>query len=269
MANNQKYVLITGATNGIGYELAKIFAKDQYNLIIVARNQAELDSKAAEFKQQFGVEVIPIAKDLFKREAPFEVYDEVKAAGIQVDVLVNNAGQGQYGEFVETDINRELDIVQLNIGAYLVLTKSFLKEMMGRNEGKILMVSSIGGELPGPLQSVYHATKAFITSFTEAIQNEVKGTNITITALLPGVTDTDFFRKADQEDAKMVKEGSKDDPAKVAQDGYDALMAGELQVISGWKNKAMVAASKLMPDSMVAENMHKQMAPSEKSNTEE
>ncbi len=263
MANTAKYALITGGTVGIGYELAKLFAQDKYNLILVARDQTELDTCAGEFRQNYGVDVVTLAKDLFQRQAPFEVYDEVKARGLQVDALVNNAGQGQYGEFIETDINRELDIVQLNIGAYLVLTKSFLKEMVARNEGKILMVSSIGGELPGPLQSVYHATKAFITSFTEAIQNEVKETNVTITKLLPGPTATDFFHKADMEEARMIKEGDLADPAKVAKDGYEALMKGELEIISGLKNKIMVGASKLMPDSMVAENMHKMSKPSE------
>jgi len=265
MNNEQKYALITGATNGIGYELAKLFAQDNYNLVIVARNPQELESTAAEFKQQYGIEVVTIAKDLSEKQGPFEVYDEVKAQGIQVDALVNNAGQGQYGEFVDTDINRELEIVQLNIGAYMVLTKVFLKEMVARNQGKILMVSSIGGELPGPLQAVYHATKAFVSTFTEAVQEETKETNVTITKLLPGPTDTDFFHKADMEEAKMVKEGSKDDPAKVAKDGYDALMAGELEVISGFKSKAMVAASKLMPDSMIAATMHKQAKPGEES----
>ena len=262
MTTNRKYALITGATNGIGYELAKLFAQDQYNLVIVARNQDELDAKATEFKQHYGVEVTTIAKDLAKRESPFQVYDAVQAQGIQVDALVNNAGQGQYGEFVETDINRELEIVELNISAYLVLTKCFLKEMVARYEGKILMVSSIGGELPGPLQAVYHATKAFVSSFTEAIQSETKDTQVTITKLLPGVTDTDFFNKADMEEAKMIKEGSKADPADVAKDGYEALMAGKLEIISGFKNKAMVAASKLVPDSLVAENMHQQVKPS-------
>ena len=263
MAGNAKYALITGATNGIGYELAKLFAQDQYHLIIVARDPEELSTRAAEFQQQYGVEVVTIAKDLSKREAPFEVYRSVKELGLQVDVLVNNAGQGQYGEFVDTDIRRELEIVDLNIGAYIVLTKQFLQEMVVRNEGKILMVSSIGGELPGPLQAVYHATKAFVSTFTEAIQNETKDTNVTITKLLPGVTDTDFFNKADMEEAKLVKEGSKADPADVAQDGYEALMVGKLEVISGLKNKAMVAASKLMPDSLVAENMHQQAKPSD------
>lgn len=115
-------------------------------------------------KQQYDIEVLTIAKDLFKRESPFEVYDEVKAKGIQISILVNNAGQGEYGEFADTDITRELDIVPLNIGDYIILTKCFLKEMLSRNEGRILNVASIASKVPGPLQSVYHGTKAFVHS---------------------------------------------------------------------------------------------------------
>lgn len=261
MANEQKFALVTGATSGIGYELAKLLAQDKYNLVIVARNQQELDSTAAELQQQYGVRVVPLAKDLFQRAAPFELYEAVRAQGIEVEVLVNDAGQGQYGEFIETDINRELDIIQLNIGAYVVLTKCFLKEMVARGSGKILQVSSIGGELPGPLQSVYHGTKAFVTSFTEAIREETKDSGVTITALLPGVTDTDFFRKADMEQSKLVAEGSKADPADVAKDGYEALLAGKDKIVSGFKNKVQVAISNVIPDDLVAANMHQQGKP--------
>jgi short-subunit dehydrogenase len=259
MSSNQKYALITGATSGIGYELAKLFAKDQYNLILVARNTEELEKTATELKQQ-GVEVLTIAKDLFKREAPFEVYEEVKAKGIQVDVLVNDAGQGQFGLFAETDINRELDIIQLNIGATISLVKCYLPEMIARKEGKILNLSSIAGKTPGPYQSVYHGTKAFIQSFTEAIRSENKDNGITVTALLPGKTDTDFFSKAQMEDSKMMEQiGS--DPADVAKDGYEALMAGDDMVISGFKNKAMVGMSNITPDHLVADGMKKQQEP--------
>jgi len=261
MATSSKYALITGATSGIGYELARCFAQDRYNLVIVARQQDELSNAAAELQHQYGIEVVTIAKDLFRWDAPFEVYQEVKSRGIQIDVLVNNAGQGQYGQFTTTDINRELDIIQLNIGAYVIFTKCFLQEMVDRNEGKILQVSSIGGEIPGPLQAVYHGTKAFVTSFTEAIRAEVQDTNVTITALLPGVTDTDFFRKADMERSKMVAEGSKADPAQVAKDGYDALMAGKDKIVSGLKNKAMVAMSHVLPDDVVAANLYQQAKP--------
>lgn len=266
MNNNQsRYALITGATSGIGYELAKLFAKDKYNLVIVARNEQELQQRATEFKEQYGIEVVPLAKDLFKREGPFEVYDEVKSRGIQIDVLVNDAGQGQYGEFIKTDINRELDIIQLNIASYVVLTKCFLKEMVARKEGKILQVASIGSDIPGPLQSVYHATKAFVLSFTEAVREEVKDKGVIITALQPGVTDTDFFNKADMTESKMVQDkNSMSDPAEVAKDGFDALMAGEDKVISGFKNKAMVAMSHVTPDTVVATTIHKQGEPVDK-----
>ncbi|MGY2132096.1 SDR family NAD(P)-dependent oxidoreductase [Hymenobacter sp. HD11105] len=261
MTTQKNFALITGATSGIGYELAKLFAKDGYNLVIVARHRDELDRMATKFSQKYGIDVCFMAKDLFRPEAPFEVYEEVKRRGLQVTVLVNNAGQGQYGEFVDTDINRELDIIQLNIGAYVTLTKCFLQDMVARNEGKILMVSSIGGELPGPLQAVYHGTKAFVTSFTEAIRAENHDRNITITALLPGVTDTDFFNKAEMTESKLVKEGSKADPADVAKDGYEALMAGKDKIVSGFKNKVMVATSHIMPDNMVAMNMLQQGKP--------
>lgn len=260
MANQPQYALITGATSGIGYELAKLFAQDNYNLVLVARAQDELERAAAELRQHGG-EVKTIAKDLFQRQAPFEVYDEIKAQGIQIDVLVNDAGQGQYGEFVDTDINRELDIIQLNIGASVTFTKLYLQEMVARNDGKILQVASIASVLPGPLQSVYHATKAFVLSFIESLQEETKETNVTITALMPGLTDTDFFNKADMTQAKNVAEGNPADPAGVAKDGYKALMAGEKKVVSGFMNKVQVAASNVIPDALLAAKVHQESAP--------
>jgi short-subunit dehydrogenase len=263
MENDKKYALITGASAGIGYELAKIFAREHYNLILVSRSEEELNTCANELTQQNGVEAIVIAKDLFNREAPTEIYDEVKAKGIQIDVLVNDAGQGQYGLFVDTDIDRELDIVQLNIGAYLMLTKAFLKDMVARGSGKILNVSSIGAKIVGPYESVYHGTKAFVQSWSEAIRSELKDTGVTVTTLLPGPTATDFFDKAEMQDSKLVKEGSMSDPAKVAQDGFDALMAGDDMIVSGLKNKAMVAAGNAMPDTVVAEQMKKMAEPSQ------
>lgn len=261
MADQQKYALITGATSGIGHELAKLFAQDKYNLVIVARSQDELISTATELQQQFGIEVTTIAKDLFQRQAPFEVYDEIKAKGIQIAALVNDAGQGQYGEFKDTDINRELDIIQLNVGAYVTFTKLYLQEMLARNEGKILQVASIASELPGPLQSIYHATKAFVLSFTEAIQEETKDSKVTITVLQPGLTDTDFFRKADMLQAKNVVEGSPASPADVAKAGYEALLAGEKRVIPGFMNKVQVTMSNLIPDALVATKVHNESVP--------
>lgn len=261
MADQQKTALITGATSGIGRELAKLFAQDKYNLVIVARSQDELTQTANELQQQYGVQVKTIAKDLFQRQAPFEVYDEVKAQGIQIEALVNDAGQGQYGQFTTTDINRELDIIQLNIGAYVTLTKLYLQEMVARQSGKILQVSSLGAEIPGPLQAVYHGTKAFVTSFTEAVREETKDSGVTITILEPGVTDTDFFHKADMERAKLVAEGPRANPADVAKDGYEALLAGKDKVVSGLMNKVQAVIGNVLPDSTVAAILHKEAEP--------
>jgi len=257
------YALITGATSGIGYELAKLFAADGYNLIIVARTESELEEKAREISSQYGVQVESIPKDLFRPNAAFELYDEVKLRNLKVDVLVNDAGQGQYGLFIESDINRQLEIIQLNINALTVLTHQFLKDMVERNEGKILQLASIASELPGPYQAVYHATKAYVLHLTEALIREIKDTNVTMTALQPGATATDFFNKADMLDSKIM-DTKMSDPAKVAKDGYDALMKGDDKVVSGFKNKAMVASSNVMPDTMVAAQMEKMQEPRNK-----
>lgn len=260
--NSNRYALITGGTSGIGYELAKLFAEDGYNLIIVARDENELNEKSAELSGA-SIDVITIAKDLFKPEAAFEVYDEVKKRNLTVDVLVNDAGQGQYGLFVEQDIHRLLNIIELNVNSLTVLTHLFLKDMVARNEGKILQLASIASELPGPWQAVYHATKAYVLSFTEALIRELKDSGVTMTALQPGATDTDFFNKAEMQESKIM-DTKLSDPVKVAKDGYEALMKGDDKIVSGFKNKAMVASSNIMPDTMVAAQMDKMQEPRDK-----
>lgn len=259
--NTTSYALITGATSGIGNELAKLFVRDGYNLVIVGRSQETLEKTSAELKTINPVKIVTIAKDLFNKNAAFELYELVKAKGVQVDVLVNDAGQGQYGKFVNTEIQRELEIIQLNISSLVVLTKLFLKDMVARKSGKILNVSSIASKVPGPFQSVYHGTKAFVQSFTEAIRDEVKETGVVITALLPGATATDFFNKADMLNAKIVAEGDLADAETVAKDGYEALMKGKDMVVSGFKNKVQVAMAAVTPDSLAAAQMHKQQEP--------
>lgn len=252
----QETVLITGATSGIGLELAKLFAKDGYRLIIVARDVMELASTAQLLRDSYSASVEIIAKDLFEPESGFELYREIKESGNTVDVLVNDAGQGQYGLFIETDVRRQLDIIQLNVSSLVVLTNLFLKDMVTAGTGKILNLSSIASKAPGPWQAVYHGTKAFVQSFTEAVRSEVKESGITVTALLPGVTDTDFFNKADMNRSKAVQD--KDDmadPADVAKDGYDALMRGDDKVVSGFKNKLQVAMNNLIPDQSAADQM--------------
>lgn len=261
MEYNSEYVLITGGSMGIGYELAKIFAENKYNLILVARSGEDLLKVKREIQNLHKVEVVTIKKDLFDVNNAFDLYEDVAGMGIHISILVNNAGQGEYGEFSETSIGRELSIIQLNISSLVVLTKLFLLDMLRVGEGKILNLSSVASKAPGPWQSVYHGTKAFVQSFTEAVREEVKDKNITITALLPGATDTDFFRKADMLDAKPVVEGKLDDPAKVARDGFNALMEGDDMVVSGFKNKVQVGLGGLMSDSAKASMVNKQQSP--------
>jgi len=261
-----QFVLITGGSEGIGYELAKIFAENNYNLVLVARDEQKLIKAAEQLQVMNNVEVITISKDLFCPGNAFELYDEIVSKDIEIDVLVNNAGQGQYGEFADTDINRLLDIIHLNISSLVVLTNLFLKNMIDRGKGKILNLSSVASKSPGPLNTVYHGTKAFVQSFSEALRDEVKDKGITITALLPGATDTGFFEKADMLESKIVQEGKLGDPAEVAKDGYDALMSGKDKVISGFKNKMQVAMANALPEKTVAKQMHKQQAPVSKDN---
>jgi len=261
MENNQHYALVTGGTSGIGYELARLLARDGHHLVIVARDDRELSRVSKELTQQFGVDVITISKDLFHPENAFSLYDEILSREIIVDILINDAGQGQYGEFIETDIRKELDIINLNISSLVVLTKVFLQDMVKRNFGRIMNLSSIASKMPGPWQSVYHGTKAFVQSFTEAIRSEVMNTGVTITALLPGPTATDFFNKADMLDSKVVQEEKLDSPADVAKDGYEAMMKGEDMIISGFRNKLQVAMSNITPDAKAADKMKMKQAP--------
>ncbi|MCD8742167.1 SDR family oxidoreductase [Mucilaginibacter roseus] len=264
MSNKGKYALITGASAGIGYELAKLFAADEFNLVIVSRDQQQLANVAAELRQH-NIEVITIAKDLFERQAAFDLYDEVKAKGINIDILVNDAGQGAYGLFKDNDIQRELGIIDLNIASLVIITKLFLQDMVARNEGRILQLASIASQTPGPWQAVYHGTKAFVLSFSEAMREELKDTNITVTALQPGATDTDFFNKAEMLDSRIVQDKSSlSNPADVAKDGYEALMAGKDKVVSGFKNKAMMAMSNVTPDTTLAHMMNEQQKPADK-----
>lgn len=264
MERKNQYALITGATSGIGYELAKLFAKNGYDLVIVARNNDELKAKADEFKS-FGINVITMAKNLFIQEEAYSLYSELKLNGISPEILVNDAGQGVYGKFYETDIHREVDIINLNIVSVIILTKLFLKDRLSKGPGKILNLASIASKAPGPWHSVYHGTKAFILSWSEAIREELKDSGITVTALLPGPTDTDFFNKADMNESKILDDPDNlASPEEVALDGYNALMNGDDKVISELKNKLSVAMTNITTDSMAAHRMSEMQKPSEK-----
>lgn len=264
MEKGQKHALITGATSGIGYELAKLFAKDNYNLVLVARNEQNLRETAAEMEKLGNIHTHILAVDLFEPGTPEKIYSFTRDKGITVDILVNDAGQGEWGRFTETALQRERDLIQLNIIALVSLTKYYLKEMEARNSGRILQLASSVSKAPSPFLSVYAATKAFVLSFTEALIDEMKESEVTLTALQPDATDTDFFHKAKAENTVVYKESTMYSAEEVAQAGYRGLMEGEAVVIPGFKNKAQQAINTVMPDSAIAANMSKQMAPSDK-----
>lgn len=256
-----KTALITGASSGIGLELATLFAKDGYNLVLVARSNDKLHDLADKLRQQYGTPTITVVeKDLSRPEAPQEIYDEVTRQQITVNTLVNNAGFGEYGLFAtETDLQKELSVIQVNLTALVHLTKLFLKDMVARNEGKILMLGSIASVMPNPLMAVYGATKSFIYSFSEALRNELKDTDITLTVLMPPATDTDFFNKAGAMNT-VARETARDmDPADVAREGYNALHRGKDKAIAGFQTKLQAAAFRVLPDSVVSGAARAQM----------
>jgi len=258
MGTSEKYALVTGGTSGIGYELAKLFAENGYNLILVARTEKDLEIAAANLKQ-FDIEVISFAVDLFDYAKAYEVYAALKLNGISPEILVNDAGQGVYGKFRETSIQREIDIINLNIISLVILTKLFIEDRTAKS-GKILNLSSIASKAPGPWNSVYHGTKAFVQSFSEAIREELAEEEITVTTLLPGPTATDFFNKANMNQSKILQD-KLSDPADVARDGFEALMRGDDKVISGFKNKVQVAMSNLSTDKAAAHRMGEMQKP--------
>ena len=242
--------LITGASSGIGLELARVFAEEGFNLILVSRQRDTLEQLGRELNQSHHVQVIAIEKDLFQPAAAEELYAELKNRGQRVDVLVNNAGQGESGKVYEIDLHRQLDIIQLNVSSLVALTHLFLQDMVERNEGKILNLGSVASMMPHPRMAVYAATKAFVLSFSEALRHELKDTNITVTTLMPGPTETDFFNKAHLQDTN-VGQMKKADPATVAEAGYKALMDGDDKIIQGLMNKLQVTTSNVMPEEWV------------------
>ncbi|GAB3687429.1 hypothetical protein GCM10027592_00950 [Spirosoma flavus] len=257
-----KTALITGASSGIGRELARLFAKDGYKLVVVGRNTELLEQLSNTHKNQYGTETVIIEKDLADPNAPDEIYAETQSKGIYVDVLVNDAGFGEYGEFAtQTDLQKELNVVQVNAVALMHLTKLYVKDMVARQDGKILMLGSEVSVVPNPMMAVYGATKAFIKSFSEAIRNELKGTNVTVTVLMPGATNTNFFNAAGASDIKGADPAKTANPADVAKEGYEALMAGKDHVVAGWMNKARVAMAHVLPDPLIAANARKDMEP--------
>lgn len=253
-----KTALITGASSGIGYELARLFARDRYNLVIVSRDEETLKEVAEECRDLGSSLVTVIPKDLSIPGAAAELYEQTTVEDIFVDVLVNNAAVGEYGFFAETNIERELDIIQLNISSVVHLTKLYMSDMIARRSGRILQVASVAAYQPTPLLSVYAATKAFVLSFSDSITNELKSTGVTITVLIPGATDTDFFYKANAENTRAALDNPAN-PADVARAGYYGLLRGEHHVVSGTSAHVQVALSNILPTETLAAMARRQM----------
>ncbi len=243
--------LITGASSGIGYELARVFAREKYNLVLIARNEKKLQEIAVELTKAHEVQVTVLAKDVSLLVSATEIYDSLKQNGIAVDVLVNNAGFGDFGFFTETKWEKELEMINLNMTALTALTKLFVGDMVKRKSGKILNVASTASFQPGPLMAVYYATKAYVLSFSEAISNELSGTGVTVTALCPGPTESGFQAAADMKDSKLVKGKKLPTSQEVAEYAYKALMSGKVVAVHGLMNKIMAQSVRYSPRAVV------------------
>lgn len=237
-------VLITGASSGIGRELARLFARDGYQLVLVARSQRRLERLAEELRRQDQVEVAVLAYDMAQPGTPRLIVEELTRRSIDVDMLVNNAGTQVYGEFVSTDIEQQLALIQVNDAALVQLTHLLLPGMIQRGHGRVLNLGSTGSFAPGPLNAVYCASKAFVLSFSEAIGAELAGSGVTVTALCPGATNTAFASRHGMQDVRIFRKAMA--PGHVAQIGYRALQRGRPLVVAGWSNRLQVLSFQLM-----------------------
>ena len=251
-----KYAIITGASTGIGFELATLAAKNGYDIVVVA-DEALINDAAADFRQ-FGTDVTSLEADLSTTEG----VDALLAAtnGRKIDVLCANAGRGLGHAFLDQKVDDWRAVVDTNIIGTLYLVQKVLPAMVSRNDGKVLVTGSVAGYIPGAFQAVYNGSKAFIDSFTEALRNEIKEADgVTLTTLMPGPVDTEFFDRADMNDTSVGADPKKSDPADVAKDGWDALMSGKASIFSGWKTKLQGVIANVVPGSVLAEQ-HRKMA---------
>lgn len=250
MPSPPKTALITGASFGIGLELARIFAREGHNLVLVARSADKLRHLASELEKAHSTRSLILAADLTEPGAAAYVLDQTTRANITVDILVNNAGFGQYGFFADNDLEECLRQIQLNVTTLTHLTRLYLPAMIGRESGRILNVASTAAFQPGPLMAVYFATKAYVLHFSEALANELDGTGVTATCLCPGATATEFHKRANATGMRLLKMRSMD-AHTVAEDGYRALMAGKPVVISGFKNWLVAQSVRFSPRRLV------------------
>jgi short-subunit dehydrogenase len=249
-SSTTQFAVVTGASSGIGYELAKQFAQNGFDLLIVSGSD-RIHSAAQEMRT-LGADVEAAQIDLATHEGVHKLLSTLQSSGRPVDAVALNAGVGVSGRFVETDLAEELNMVALNVTSTLHLAKYIVKDMVARGSGRILFTASIAGTMPTPYEAVYGATKAFLRSLSRSLREELKETGVSVTALMPGATETDFFHRAGADDTKLGA-SEKDDPAEVAKEGFEALMAGKDHVVAGsFKNKMQAAAGYALPDPVVA-----------------
>lgn len=251
--------LITGGSNGIGKEFAKILAKENYNLVLVDKDKERCGILKDTLEKEHDTHVTLFVEDLSEPETPYKIYHTLAAEYVDIDILINNAGIGIFGKFSETDWRDELNILKVNIMALTHFTKLFMKGMIERNQGKILNVASIGAFQAVPLQSVYAASKAYVLSFTEAIASELKETGVTVTALCPGPTDTGFHSTARGNGKKMYERIKMPTAEEVAMHGYNAMMKGKHVSIHGFINTLMINISRIIPRKILTTLAHKRM----------
>jgi short-subunit dehydrogenase len=248
--NRMSTVLITGASGGLGHEFAKLFARDHHDLVLVARSGDKLGQVAAELRAH-NITVTTVALDLTQPPAPKFLFDQLQTQGVAVDVLVNNAGFGAFGEFAQMSIEEIFGQIQLNITALTELTRLFLPAMLARHGGRIMNVASTAGFQPGPMMAVYYATKAYVISFSEALANEAGKSGVTVTCFCPGATHTGFAKRAGNDKSRLFKQLGAMDADRVAMDGYRALMEGRTLAISGTHNWIVAQSTRFAPRKLV------------------
>ncbi len=249
--NMNKTALITGASGGLGLSFVNIFAREGYDVVLVARNESKLNEIKADIEKKYGIKSYVIARDLCKTECVNEVFAETERLGLTVDVLVNNAGFGDFGEFHKSDADKQIRMVNLNVTALMQLCRLYLPSMVERGDGKILNVDSIAAFQAGPLMSVYYATKAFVLSFSQALTRELKGTGVTVTALCPGPIKTNFESSSELGESGLFKNLKVWDPNTVAEFGYKNMKRGKPLCVCGFVNKIIVFSNRLAPRSLV------------------
>ncbi len=246
-----KTVLITGASSGIGKAFAELFAKKHYRIVLASRNEEKLNRISRQLREAYGVSTVSIPVDLAQNAGPVQLYEQLKEQGITIDILINNAGMGSYGLLHQQDVHSELEMLQLNVHSLSHLMMLFLPDMVEHGSGSILNVGSTTSFYACPLSANYSASKAFVLSLTEAVANELQGTGVSVTALCPGATETEFFRSARMEGQKVADPKALMSPQAVAAIGYKAMMNNKTFVVPGFQNWLLTQAPRFFPRKFV------------------